>query len=98
MKNRNRKGQVSGLVMDVIIVVVLLFIGLFMITQVSGITAINNTSAFYTTYTNLITNTGTIYQVLILVVIVIALGVAIMFLRGFTGMAGGAPTGVPATI
>jgi hypothetical protein len=59
----------------------------------------NSTAATWvnTTFTGLITNTGTIYQVLILVVIIIALGVAIMFLRGFTGIAG-KQQGVPVSI
>jgi hypothetical protein len=42
---------------------------------------------------NMVTNTGTIYDVMILVIIVVALGVAIAVLRGFGGH-GGTPTAI----
>jgi len=85
MKNLkiSRKGQLSELALSIVVAIVALFIGLFMISKVSTITAINSTNDFYSTYSSLITNTGTIYDVLILVIIVVALGVAIAVLRGF---------------
>lgn len=83
LQNR-RKGELSGLALGIVVAVVALFIGLYMITKVSDVAKIDNTSDFYSTYQNLVTNTGTIYDVLILVIIVVALGVAIAVLRGFS--------------
>jgi len=85
-----KKGQLSDLALGVVVAIVSLFIGLYMISRVSGVTNITNTSDFYTPYQNLITNTSTIFDVLILVIIVVALGVAIAVLRGF-----GAPAPAP---
>lgn len=45
--------------------------------------ASRSTTSWYTLQGNLITNTGTIFDVLILVIIVVSLGVAIAVLRGF---------------
>ncbi len=84
-KSQARKGSLSGMALGVITALVAMFIGLYMIVKVSVITAIENTSDFYTTYTSLASNTGTVFDVLILVVIVVALGVAIGVLKGFSG-------------
>ena len=75
--------------MEAIQALAILFIGLFIITTVSDITAINNTSSFYSTYTDLISKTGTVYKVLILVLIVAALAVAVHVLRGFGAVGAG---------
>ena len=82
---RHRKGSLSDLALGVVVALVSLFIGLYMISKVSDVTAINTDagSDFGTVYTNLVTNTGTIYDVMILVIIVVSLGVAIAVLRGF---------------
>ena len=80
---KNKKGNLSGLALGLVVAVVALFIGLYMISQVSEVASIDNTSDFYTTYQSLSTKTGTIYDVMILVIIVVALGVAIAVLRGF---------------
>lgn len=89
----NRKGALSDLALSVVVALVALFIGLFMITKVSNITSINNSSDFYSVFTDLTSSTGTIFSVLILVIIVVALGVAIAVLRGFGGGGGRTPTG-----
>jgi len=81
--NGGLKGTLSGLALGVIVAVVALFIGLYMISKVSDVASINSTSDFYNTYTDLVSNTGTIFSVLILVIIVVALGVAIGVLKGF---------------
>jgi len=82
-RKRRSKGALSDLALGVIVSLVTLFVGLYMITQVADITAINNTSDFYTVYSDLTSNTSTIFDVMILVIIVVALGVAIAVLRGF---------------
>jgi len=81
--NGGLKGTLSGLALGVVTAIVALFIGLYMISKVSDVASINNTSDFYSTYQDLVTNTGTIFSVIILVVIVVALGIAIGVLRGF---------------
>jgi len=77
------KGSLSSLALGVVIAIVSLFIGLYMISKVSNVANIDNTSDFYTVYQSLTTNTGTIFDVMILVIIIVALGVAIAVLRGF---------------
>jgi len=84
----NRKAQLSSVALGIIITIVSLFIGLFMITNVSEITAINNTSDFYSIYTNLVSSTSTIFEVIVLVIIIVALGLAIAILKGFGGGGG----------
>jgi len=76
--------NIADVVLGAGIALVTLFVTLFMITKVSNITAIDNTSDFYNTYQSLVTNTGTIFDILILVVIVVALGVALWALRAGT--------------
>jgi len=83
LKLKRSKGQLSELALGVVVAIVALFIGLYMISKVSSITNIDNSSEFYTPYQNLVSNTSTIFDVLILVIIVVALGVAIAVLRGF---------------
>ncbi|HIE35906.1 MAG TPA: hypothetical protein EYP89_01555 [Candidatus Omnitrophica bacterium] len=78
-----QKGSVQAVSMGVIVTIVALFVGIFMISQVADVTEINNTSDFYTTYSNLVTNTGTIYNILVLVLIIVGLAVAIAYLSGF---------------
>jgi len=90
LKDFGKRAQMAGVALGSVIAIVALFIGLFMISKVSDITALNNTSSFYTTYTKLITSTGTVYDVITLVIIIFALGIAIAVLRGFSETAGGA--------
>lgn len=94
LKPATRKGQLADLSLGVIVTLVTLFVGLYMISKVSAVASINNTSDFYNTFQTLITNSRTIYDVLILVIIIVALGVAIITLRGF----GGGSASVPATV
>lgn len=91
MKRNNRKGsmELSAVAMAVITTIVSLFIGLYMVSQVSDVASIENTSDFYAIYTSLTTDTATIFDVLILVVIVVVLGIAIGSLRNFSGSSGG---------
>ena len=83
---RRAKGNVS---MDAIQWLAVLFIGLFIIVTVSDIVAINADSSLYTTYTDLITKTGTVYKVLVLVLIVILLAVAMRSLSSMNTGGGG---------
>jgi len=81
-KRRPQKG-LSETVIEVGTTVVVLFIVLFMIAKVAGITAIDSTSDFYTVYQNLTDGTTTVYDVLLLLVIVAVLGIAIYFIKRF---------------
>jgi len=65
----------------VVMVIAVMFIGLFLINQVATVTAINNTSSFYTMYTQLITNSGTIYSVLGIGIVIFIL----LWVMGFFG-------------
>lgn len=78
------KAQISGVIAGLVVGVVVLFVGLFMISAVSDATSLNSTDTFYSTQTALVTTTGTIFSVLGLVVIVVALATAIQSLRGVT--------------
>ena len=71
-----------------VITLVTLYVGLFMITKVSNITAIDSGSDFYNAYSSLVSGTGTIFDILVLVTIIVALGAALYALR-----AGAAPSG-----
>jgi len=89
------KGQLSGLAMTVVIALVALFIGLFMISMVSDITEISNDSELYSVFTYLQDQTSTVFKVLVLVIIIVALGVAINVLRGWGGTSAGGGGGEP---
>jgi hypothetical protein len=71
------KGTVASVIGELVVGLVMLFIGLFMIDAVYTATAINNTSVFYSIQTALVVTAGTIFSVLGLVIIVVALGTAI---------------------
>jgi hypothetical protein len=88
----SRKGALDDLALSVVIFIVTLFVGIFLISKVSTITAINNSSDFYTVWGSLVSNTGTMYDVLILVGVVVAIGVAIGVLKGVGGGGGFSPS------
>lgn len=88
MKMSN-KGSLAGLSLGLVVTLVALFMGLYMIDQVSDVASIDNTSDLYSTFTELTSNVSTIYDVMILVIIIFALGVAISVLRNFAGSVGG---------
>lgn len=73
--------SVAAVIGELVTGVVMLFVGLFMIDAVNTATTINNTSVFYGISTALISTTGTIFSVLGLVIIVIALATAIGSLK-----------------
>ena len=74
-------GSVAQVIGELVVGVVMLFVGLFMLDAVYTATAINNSSVFYGISTALVTTTGTIFSVLGLVIIVIALATAIGSLK-----------------
>lgn len=73
--------SVATVIAELVVGVVMLFVGLFMIDAVHTATLINNTSVFYGVSTALVTTTGTIFSVLGLVIIVIALATAVGSLK-----------------
>jgi len=90
------RGQIAQAMGGLIVGVVMLFVGLFMVDAISNATGFitknltpascwipdNCTpSAFASTQTNLIATTGTVFNVLGLVIIIISLAVAIQSLR-----------------
>jgi len=78
-------GSVSTIIGELVVGVVMLFVGLFMIDIVNTATDIGQDSVFAGVHTQLITTTGTIFTVLGLVIIVIALATAIRSLQSVTG-------------
>jgi len=77
-------GSVATIIGELVTGVVMLFIGLFMIDAVNTAIALDNESVFYNISTQLVTTTGTIFTVLGLVIIVIALATAIRSLQTMT--------------
>lgn len=73
--------SVAAVIAELVTGVVMLFVGLFMIDAVNTATALNASSTFYGIQTALITTTGTIFSVLGLVIIVIALATAVGSLK-----------------
>jgi len=73
--------SVAAVIAELVTGVVMLFVGLFMIDAVFTATAINSSSTFYGISTALVTTTGTIFSVLGLVIIVIALATAVGSLK-----------------
>ncbi len=77
-------GSVAGVIGGLVTGIVMLFVGLFMINAVSNATSLPNTSTFYPIQSQLISTTGTIFSVLGLVIIIVALATAIGSLRNVT--------------
>ncbi len=78
------RGQVAQVIGGLVVGIVMLYVGLFMIDTVSNATALPADSSFISIQTSLITTTGTIFSVLGLVIIIVALATAIQSLRGVT--------------
>ena len=74
--------SVAAVIAELVVGVVMMFVGLFMLDAVYTAIAINNSSVFYGISTNLVTVTGTIFSVLGLVIIVVALATAVSSLKG----------------
>jgi len=79
------KGSVAGVIGGLVVGLVMLFVGLFMVNAVYNATNLENTSVFYGIQTTTITLTGTVFSVLGLVIIIVALATAIGSLRSVTG-------------
>ena len=90
----SKKGALSNLALSVVITIVTLFVGLYMVSKVENIANLSCSTQFGSVNTALVSNTSTIYDVLILVVIIVSLGVAIGVLRGMSGSAPGVPTSI----
>lgn len=77
-------GGIGGAIGGLVVGIVMMFVGLFMIDAVSNATNLAAGSSFAGTQTTLITTTGTIFSVLGLVIIIVALAMAISSLRDVT--------------
>jgi len=78
------KGQVATVIGGLVVGMVMLFVGLFMIDAVSNATSLAATSNLIGVQQDLITTTGTVFSVLGVVIIIVALATAIQSLRGVT--------------
>lgn len=73
--------SVAAVIAELVIGVVMMFVGLFMIDAVFNATAINNSSSFYGISTSLVSTTGTVFSVLGLVIIIVALATGVGSLK-----------------
>jgi hypothetical protein len=74
-------GGIVAVISELIVGIVMMFVGIFMIAMVALAIALNNTSVFWSTYQGLISTTGTVFSVLGLLIIVVALATAIGSLK-----------------
>jgi hypothetical protein len=79
--NMGIPASVAAVIGELVTGVVMLFVGLFMLDAVYGAIGITNESPFYTVSTSLLTTTGTIFSVLGVVIIIIALATGIGALK-----------------
>ena len=84
-KVTHSKGSLAGVIGGLVVGVVMLFVGLFMISAVYNATALASGNPFYSLQSTLITLTGTIFGVIGLVIIVVALSVAIKSMMNVAG-------------
>jgi cell division protein FtsX len=84
-RKTHSRGSLAGVIGGLVVGVLMMYIGLFMISAVYNATALLNTSPFYTLQNSLIVTTGTIFTVLGLVIIVVALTVAIKSMMQVSG-------------
>jgi len=84
-KITHSRGNVAGVIGALVVGLVMLFVGLFMINAVYNATNLPSTSAFASIQTANITLAGTVFSVLGLVIIIVALATAIGSLRSVTG-------------
>lgn len=78
------KGSVAGVIGGLVTGLVMLFVGLFMINAVYNATALGSGSVFAGVSTNLVTLSGTVFSVMGLVIIIVALATAIGSLQTTT--------------
>jgi hypothetical protein len=74
-------GGIVAVISELIVGIVMMFVGIFMIAMVALAIALNNSSIFWATYQGLISTTGTVFSVLGLLIIVVALATAIGSLK-----------------
>ena len=84
-KITHSRGSVAGVIGALVVGLVMMFVGLFMVNAVYNATNLPASSAFAGIQTNTITLAGTLFSVLGLVLIIVALATAIGSLRGVTG-------------
>jgi hypothetical protein len=74
-------GSVGLVIGELIVGLVFAFIGIFMLNAVVLATALNNTSVFYGVQTQFIATVGTIFSVIGLLLVIVAMATAISVLR-----------------
>lgn len=84
-KITHSKGGVAGVIGALVVGLVMMFVGLFMVNAVYNATNLPSGSVFAGIQTNTITLAGTLFSVLGLVLIIVALATAIGSLRSVTG-------------
>lgn len=85
----NRGTTANRYAMAVVGFLTIAFVGVFLLTQLDGIIAIDNTSSFYTVYTDLVDNTATLYSILILVAVILGVSIVLFVLNRSSRSDGG---------
>jgi len=75
------------LAVSVLVTIIILMIGLYSISKVSEIIGnlLGVTNKFYGTFTTLVSNSGMLFDFMVLVIIITVLGVSILILKGSGG-------------
>jgi len=75
---------IVDLALAVLVSTVILFIGLFMISRVSELIGnlLGITNKFYGTFTNLVANSGMLFDFMVLVILIVVVGASILILKG----------------
>jgi len=78
---------VVDMALAVLTSIIILMIGLYSISKVSEIIGnlLGVTNKFYGTFTTLVSNSGMLFDFMVLVIIIVILGSAIMILKGTSG-------------
>jgi hypothetical protein len=78
---------VVDMALTVLVSIVILFIGLFMISRISELIGnlLGVTNKFYGTFTNLVANSGMLFDFMVLVILIVVVGASILILKGTSG-------------
>lgn len=89
----DEKGQVQGGLLATILILVIgvaaLFIGLFMNAKIANVAELNDDQNFNDTFDQLVDTSGDVFEVIGIVLIIVALSVGLSALIGMTGLFGG---------
>ena len=92
MKNKRHFKGLANTVSNVGVAIVVLFVVLYIISMVASMTSIDSTSDFYSVYTAIVEKSGTIFNALVLLIIIAVLAIVIWYVRSKMTAAAGVGT------